>query len=89
MKTVPKSQAPAKEDAEWRQFPEIEKALFSEAPAPLLAKVEKTCRQLNEVIQGGSDADKGRATAAMTAYGRSLDLLRQLTEVRDKSADQK
>ena len=57
--------------------PEEKKALFAEAPAPLLAKVEKTCRQLNDVIEAGSEAYKSRATAAMTAYGRSLDLLRQ------------
>jgi hypothetical protein len=51
----------------------------------LLAKVEKTCRRLNEIAESGSVADKARAKAAMTAYGRSLDLLRLLTEMRDKS----
>ena len=90
MKTATKDQsAAATDDLEWRHFPEFEKVLFSEAPAPLLAKVEKTCRQLNDVIQGGSEADKQRATAAMTAYGRSLDLLRLLTAERDKAAERK
>jgi len=37
-------------------------------------------------LQAGSDADKARAKAAMTAYGRSLDLLRLLTDARDKAA---
>jgi hypothetical protein len=76
----------AKDDVGWRSFPEFERILSSEEPAALLAKVEKTCRQLHDVMQSGSEADKARAKAAMTAYGRSLDLLRILTDVRDKAA---
>jgi len=45
--------APA-EDIGWRHFPEFEKLLTAEAPPALLAKIEKTCRQLNEVVQSGS-----------------------------------
>ncbi|HMK20983.1 MAG TPA: hypothetical protein VK466_01535 [Terriglobales bacterium] len=75
-----------KNDIGWRSFPEFEKILSAEEPPPLLAKVEKTCRQLNSVIEGGSEADQARAKVAMTAYGRSLDLLRILTEARDKAA---
>ncbi|MGC2194501.1 MAG: hypothetical protein WA628_07485 [Terriglobales bacterium] len=92
MKSVAKAEpAPAgnRDDIGWRQFPKFEEVLGSDEPAALLAKVERTCRQLNEVIQGGAEADKARAKRAMTAYGRSLDLLRLLTEMRDKSAAQK
>jgi len=91
MKSAAKAQPPAsvKEDTSWYQFPKFEEILTSQAPAPLMAKVEKTCRLLNDVIQSGSEADKARAQSAMTAYGRSLDLLRQLTELRDKAAAQK
>lgn len=81
--------AVAKDDIAWRRFPKFEEILGSEEPTPLLAKVEKTCRQLHETSQTGSDADKNRAKLAMTAYGRSLDLLRLLTDIRDKSAEQK
>ena len=81
--------AGARDDVGWRQFPQFEEILSCEGPAPLLAKVETTCRQLNDVMQSGSEADKARAKLAMTAYGRSLDLLRLLTEIRDKSAAQK
>jgi hypothetical protein len=76
----------AKDDVGWRHFPKFEQLLSSEEPAPLLAKVEKTCRQLNDIIKSGSETDRVRAKLAMTAYGRSLDLLRLLTEMRDKSA---
>ena len=79
---------PVKDDIGWRRFPEFEHLLTTEEPAPLLAKVEKTCRQLNEVVQSGSADDQARAKMAMTAYGRSLDLLRILTEERDKAAQQ-
>ena len=89
MKAEGQSAAGKADDVGWRHFPEFEKLLTSETPATLLAKVEKTCRQLNEIVQSGSDADKARAQAAMTAYGRSLDLLRLLTEMRDRSAEQK
>ena len=91
MKSVAKAQSvsPGADDIEWRHFPVFEEALSSEPPAPVLAQVEKTCRQLNDLIKSGSDADKARAQSAMTAYGRSLDLLRLLTEVRDRSAEPK
>jgi len=79
---------PEKDDIGWRSFPEFERLLTVEEPAPLMAKVEKTCRQLNEVIQSGSEVDRARAKMAMTAYGRSLDLLRILTEERDKAVQQ-
>jgi len=91
MKAEPKAQpVPAKgDDIGWRHFPEFEKLLSAESQAPFLSQVEKTCRQLNDILQASSGADKIRAQAAMTAYGRSLDLLRLLTEMRDRSAEEK
>jgi hypothetical protein len=91
MKSVAKAQPVISggDDLEWRHFPVFEEVLSSQQPAPLLAKVEGTCRQLNDMIQSGSDADKARAQSAMRAYGRSLDLLRLLTGERDRAADQK
>jgi hypothetical protein len=91
MKSVAKAERVenVKDDIGWRNFPKFEEILSSEEQVPLLAKVEKTCRQLNDVMQSGSNADKARAQAAMTAYGRSLDLLRMLTDMRDKAAAQK
>ena len=87
MKSALKVQPPAtmKEDIAWRQFPRFEQVLGAEQPAPVLAGIEKTCRQLNGILQAGSQADKARAKLAITAYGRSLDLLRLLTEIRDNS----
>ncbi len=73
-------------DISWRKFPQFEELLSHSEPSALLAKVEKTCRQLNDVLQVGSAAERMRARLAMTAYGRSLDLLRVLTEIRDKAA---
>jgi hypothetical protein len=91
MKSMPNVQTAAaeKDDAGWRHFPQFEMLLSSETPQPLLGKVEKTCRQLDDVLKSGSDADRARAKAAMTAFGRSLDLLRELTEMRNKSLPQK
>jgi hypothetical protein len=91
MKSMQKTQpAPgAKDDIGWRHFPQFEKLLSTEEPQPLLTKVEKTCRQLDAIAKSGTGTDKERAKAAMTAFGRSLDLLRALTEMRNKSAEQK
>jgi hypothetical protein len=73
--------------AGWQHFPEFEKVL-TENPPPILARVEKTCRQLNDLVQAGSEDDKQRARLAMTAYGRSLELFRVLCEARDKAGQQ-
>ena len=72
-------------DIGWRHFPYFEEILGQERPATLLAQVEKTCRQLNDVLQSGNQAEKTRAKQAMTAYGRSLDLLKLLTQMRDEA----
>ena len=91
MNTVQKPHPPSisKDDIGWRQFPEFEKLLSAEDQSAMLGKVEKTCRQLDALIKTGTETDKQRASIAMTAYGRSLDLLRSLTEMRNKSLEQK
>jgi hypothetical protein len=91
MKSSLNVQPPAtmKEDIAWRQFPTFEQVLGAERPAPVLASIEKTCRQLTGILQTGSQADKTRAKLAITAYGRSLDLLRLLTDIRDNSPVQR
>jgi hypothetical protein len=84
----PVKKVPAQNDAQdigWRQFPKFEELLGSETTAPFLAKIEKTCRQLDDMLQSSSEVEKSRAQQAITAYGRSLDLLRLLTEMRDQA----
>jgi hypothetical protein len=77
------------DDAGWRSFPQFERMLGTEdGAATLLEQAEKTCRHLNDILHSGSPPDKVRAQLAMTAYGRSLDLLHLLAEIRDRS-DQK
>ncbi|MFZ0735280.1 MAG: hypothetical protein WAM79_23385 [Candidatus Sulfotelmatobacter sp.] len=73
----------------WRHFPQFEKLLSGEAPSPLLIGLEKTCRQIDKILKTGSEAERVSANAVMTAFGRSLDLLRALTEMRDKSVARK
>ena len=87
--TTMQSTKDTSEDIGWRHFPQFEELLAQEKPSPFLANVEKTCRQLNDALQSGSQADGTRAKLAMTAYGRSLDLLRVLTEMRDKAVTEK
>lgn len=71
------------DEAVWRSFPAIEKAVEGDS-GPLMQKIEKTCRRLNEFITTGGQAERTRAQAAMGAYGRSLDLYRKLVEMRSQ-----
>ena len=91
MKREPKAEtaAPERDDIGWRNFPVFEQVLTSDEPPALLGKVEKTCRQLHEIIQSGAEPDKVRAQSVMTAYGRSVDLIRLLTEIAHKAVAQK
>ncbi len=76
-------------DVAWRHFPQFEKILDSEQFEPALQKAEKTCKQLDQLIKSGSAQEKARAQTAMGAYGRTLELLRQLIELKDKMAKQR
>ena len=78
-----------REDSAWREFPQFEKVLGSETPPAVMEKIEKTCRQLDEIIQSGSAADKARAKAGMTAYGRTLDLLKKIGGLREQMTTKK
>ena len=73
------------DDIAWRHFPEFEKMFDGNQMQPMMQRIEKTCKQLDKFIQSGSPEQKSRAQAALTAYGRTLDLVRQLTELRDKT----
>ena len=77
--------APAKDDIAWRNFPQIERAFGDGGPA-LMEKVERTCRRLDEIRLTGTPQEKTRAVAALAAYGRTLELLKQLRELREKAA---
>jgi hypothetical protein len=64
----------------WRKFPQIERLYESGDLPDVMSRIEQTCRQLDELLRNGGDAEKKRAQAALTAYGRTLDLLRQVEE---------
>jgi hypothetical protein len=72
----------------WRSFPFFETTLTSERPA-VMGKIESTCRKLDALIKDGSPQDQARARSAMAAYARTLELYRQLVEMRDKAVDGK
>jgi len=54
----------------------------------MLEKIERTCRQLDQVMRTGSAEEKKRGKAAMAAYGRTLELFRELSELRHKAQTQ-
>jgi hypothetical protein len=69
-----------------RHFPQLEKVFDSGQMTPMLEKIQSTCKLLDGVIQNGTAEEKLRAQAAMTAYGRALELFRQLAELRESSS---
>ena len=70
----------------WRQFPQFEKIFDAGQLPATLEKIQNTCKQLDSVLQKGTAEEKVRAQAAMTAYGRALELLKQVGEMRESSA---
>ena len=67
----------------WRHFPQVERTFEPGQLTATLERIEHTCRQLDTVIKTGTAEEKTRAQAAMTAYGRTLELLRQLSDIRE------
>ena len=67
----------------WRRFPHVEHTFEPGQLTVTLQKIERTCRQLDSVLKTGSAQEKARAQMAMTAYGRTLELLKQLSEARE------
>jgi hypothetical protein len=73
------------DDKDWRRFPQFEKIFDSGQMPATLEKVQNTCKQLDNVIQTGTAEEKARAQIAMTAFGRALEVLKQLAEMRENS----
>lgn len=77
-------------ETDWRRFPQFEQIFASpEGMTEIMAKIEKTCRSLEQFRQSGTDREKARAQAAMRAYGRTLELVRKLDDLRARQASAK
>lgn len=74
---------------EWRRFPQMENIFDKDGRAALMKKVEGTCRKLDEIAQRGVGTDRERATAALVAYGRALELVGELAMKREAMAAEK
>lgn len=75
---------------DWRRFPQFEQSFASpETMKDMVAKIEKTCRHLEQFRQAGTAREKGRAQAAMRAFGRTLELVRKLDDLRARQTQPK
>lgn len=72
---------------EWPPYPALERVLREDAQG-LFERMEKTCRRLEEFAKSGTPQEQNRARAAMAAYGRTMDLLRRLSEEAAKVAQE-
>ena len=70
---------------EFPTYPTVEKVLTQDVP-DLFERMQKTCRRLEDFTKAGTPQEQNRARAAMAAYGRAMELLRELAEARDKWA---
>ena len=77
-------------ETNWRNFPQFEHAFeSSEAMKDIFSRIEQTCQRLEQFRTKGSAREKTRAQAAMRAYGRTVELVRRLDDLRAAKADQK
>lgn len=70
-------------DVAWRKFPQFEETFKGDGLQRICGKIEKTCKELDQVIHSGSVREKSRAKAAMQAYGLTMELLKQIRELRE------
>jgi hypothetical protein len=69
-----------------RTYPKMELIFQPENTEPFLRRVEKTCKQLSDIAAKGTPAERERAAAALAAFGRAVDLVREIAETRFKLA---
>ena len=71
------------------QFPQFEKLFEPGAAEGILRRVERTRKQLNEMVtKPASAAEQDRARTAFDAYTRALALVREVAETRQKLAQE-
>lgn len=71
-----------------RRFPQMERIFDGGERQAFMEKIEKTCRALDEQTRSGDPRDQQRARIALTAYGRTLELLEELGQMRETMAAQ-
>ena len=70
-------------ETDWRHFPQFERSFDTpDAAKEMFTKIEKTCEQLERFRTTGTPREKSRAQAAMRAYGRTVELIRHLEQLR-------
>ncbi|MCX6627848.1 MAG: hypothetical protein NTW28_09490 [Candidatus Solibacter sp.] len=69
-----------------RTFPKMEYVFQPENTEPFLRRVEKTCKQLSDIAAKGTPAERERAAAALTAFHRAVDLVKEIAETRFRLA---
>lgn len=76
-----KPESPAEtEDLSWRRYPVIE-GIFASDLEGFLRRTEKTCRQMDKLIDGDNPREAARARAALAGYGKTLELIQQIRGV--------
>ena len=71
-------------DVAWRHFPQLEETFKGEGLQQICKKIEATCKRLDQTIKSGSAREKSRAKAAMQSYGLTMELLRQIRDLKEK-----
>jgi hypothetical protein len=80
------TKTPTTKDLDWRSFPQFEKLFQPDQFEPTLRKMEKTFRQLEDLVKNGAEADRERARSAAVAYVRTFALIRQIVDKRNEMA---
>jgi hypothetical protein len=78
----------AKKQTEWRHFRRMENIFDQDGREPMMRRIESTCRKLDETARTGAGPERERARLALTAYGRTLELIEELDKSREAMAVQ-
>jgi hypothetical protein len=69
-------------------FPKIEFIFEPDNTEPFLRRVEKTCKQLDEIAARGTPAEKERAAAARLAFRHAVNLVKEIADTRNRLAEE-
>jgi hypothetical protein len=69
-----------------RRFPQFESIFDDGQLEKMLQKIAATCRKLEQQARSADPGCRQRANAALAGYNRTLELIRELAQVREQMA---
>jgi hypothetical protein len=68
-------------------YPKMEFVFEPDNTEPFLRRVEKTCKQLDDIAARGTSAEQERAKAARLAFRHAVNLVKEIADTRNRLAE--